>query len=261
MKQLSIAVISMLLLACSQKEAHESFPILQVSDSEWATYEGTIITSQGELFDVELSLKEASVGVESYYRLDAILRDEEFVSIIQTEGKYIVTPGLPNHSFGIHLRATQTGRKISGTTYFTRNIPKVRDKITKPNSVESVDLHFSTTGNNQLVLTDDNFTPVASDARYTIYKRSRLFTVEGYVTIQPNDSSEFFERNTLENWNIVPLGEYNRVKRDYSKIATEPNEGIYLRALAYAISDTSSISGQRDDRLVLKQVIKIGASD
>jgi hypothetical protein len=102
---------------------------------------------------------------------------------------------------------------------------------------------------------DNNFTPLTTDRRYTLHKRSRLFTVEGYFTLEP-DTVKFFERNTREDWSVTDLGEYHELIASYKDLAKGKYEGIYLKALAYSVLDTTSITGK--NALVIKQIKSIG---
>ena len=74
-----------------------------------------------------------------------------------------------------------------------------------------------------------------------------------YVT----SSLEFFERNTFEDWRVAHLGVYEDVRKNYTGLAKEPWEGIYVRALAYSVSDTAS-TPERRGNLVVKRLIAMG---
>lgn len=111
-------------------------------------------------------------------------------------------------------------------------------------------------GNDQLVLTDSDFDPLVTDARYTLYKRSELFTAEGYVTIETDSLTTFFERNTSGNWHVAHLGVYDQVKDKYQQLATTSLEGIYLRALIYSVNDTNA-SGEPTKKLVVKRIVEM----
>jgi hypothetical protein len=85
---------------------------------------------------------------------------------------------------------------------------------------------------------------------------ARTFFVEGYVTCT-DSVTEFFERNTRKNWKVASLGDIDSLKIKYIELATEESEGIYLKALAYSISDTTSES---DKSLVIKRVLRVEKS-
>jgi hypothetical protein len=166
-------------------------------------------------------------------------------------GNYTVIYGLPNHELGIEINEWDKGM-LTG-----RYAASMRNR--KPIVRESGNLYFKTKGNDQLVLTDQYFNPIAEDNRYTLYKRSKLFTIEGYLTVEEDGDTEFFERNTRENWNLAQLGLYDSVNSTYKQLAKQPYEGIYLRALAYSVADTTAM-GEDTDRLVVKKIINMEVS-
>jgi hypothetical protein len=91
-----------------------------------------------------------------------------------------------------------------------------------------------------------------------LYRRSNLFTAEGYVTAD-STTSEFYERNTGEKWNLAKLVEYDSIKMTYQKLATEKNEGIYLKALAYSIEDSDSANSSHKS-IVIKRILRMEKS-
>jgi hypothetical protein len=253
----AFAIVLFLSSACVEKE-NISLPLLEASNQEWATFEGKIFSDQGEIMEVELSLKESSPGVPSRYRFNGIVATEEYTSGGQCEGEYEVT-SLGNGLFGIRLLQVKTGRPFSNDAFLKRNIPRLRKVPAKPYDYRSSDLYFVTKGDGRLALANEDFNRLSKDDRYTVFKRSPLFTVEGYVTIEPDSSLEFFERNTFEDWHVSRLGIYDSLRQNYVKLASEPWEGIYVRALAYSVSDTADTSGQRAN-LVVKTLIAMGDS-
>jgi hypothetical protein len=233
----------LLLLACSSKEQIESptSPNIEESDEkkEVFVYEGVIRMDEEDV-SVELSLVQGDNGLESSFTLKVGESNEMFKVL---RGKYSILYGGTNdeNKFQLH------GKMV---IFPTKNLtgpfkPEVRD----------IDLHFKSDGFQKLVLTDDDFNLIADDSRYTLYKRSRLLTVEGYLTCEKN-SSEFFEQNTSEQWNVAPLGIWPEAKRKYDSLATEEFEGIYLKALAYWIASDST----NEDLLVIKKIIQINKS-
>ena len=124
------------------------------------------------------------------------------------------------------------------------------------------EMFFLTRGNDELLPCDDNFKPITTDRRYTLHKRSRLFTVEGYITFGQDsaeyfkqDSATFFERNTSEYWRVTDLGEFNELRLLYKKLAKEKFEGVYLKALAYSVMDTTL---REKNVLVIKRISDVG---
>ena len=61
----------------------------------------------------------------------------------------------------------------------------------------------------------------------------------------------------MRNWKVAPLGRIDSVKMKYVELATEANEGIYLKASAYSVSDTTTESNKS---LVIKRILRIEKS-
>ena len=79
------------------------------------------------------------------------------------------------------------------------------------------------------------------------------------MQLHVTSSLEFFERNTFEDWHVAQLGLYEDVRKNYTGLAKEPWEGIYVRALAYSVSDTTD-SPEHQGNLVVKRLIAMGDS-
>jgi hypothetical protein len=116
----------------------------------------------------------------------------------------------------------------------------------------SEEMYFITSGSDELLPCDKNFTPITTDTKFGLHKRLDKFTVEGYITFQ-EDTAMFFERNTLVEWHVANLGEHDELKVKYNELAREKFEGVYLRALAYSIADSVS-----EKALVIKRIGVIG---
>ena len=215
-----------------------------MTDDEWIVYEGKILTDSGIETDVELSLMQAAVGVESYFKLHKSLTAKNGVYGSVSEGKYSVSYGLPQQGQGITL--IDRPKKI---------VQAPLDNSGMQDVLETPELYFKTVANEKLIQTDRGFN--SKHSKYVLHKRSDLFTVEGYVTCQ-DSVTEFFERNTMKKWNVASLGEIDSIKIKYRKIATENYEGVYLKALAYSVVDTSS---QSNRSLVVKRLIRMEKSD
>jgi hypothetical protein len=113
------------------------------------------------------------------------------------------------------------------------------------------EMFFITRGHDELIPCDNEYKPLTTDWRYTLHRRSNLFTVEGYVTFD-SDSAEFYERNVMERWRLADLEEFQELKEKYRQTAKEKYEGIYLKALAYSVADTIPDSERR--LLVIKWI-------
>lgn len=252
---LALSLFCFCSFSCANR-ASESLPLADSPGQQWTIFEGKIISDEGENIEVELSLRESSPGLPSQYLINGLVVTDTYTGGWQSGGQYEVER-LEDNLFGITLLGVKTGHPVSSDRFFTRNIDRMRNLPLKSNNYTSADFYFITNGDGQLTLTDGNFKPVANDNRYTIVRRSNLFTVEGYVTVEPDSSLEFFERNTFEKWHVADLGMYDLVKDTYADLAKEPWEGIYIRALAYSVADTADDSGMRNN-LVMKKLITMG---
>lgn len=246
-----------LFLSGCQTRHNEFLPLVDSPNNEWTTFEGKILSPQDEVIDVELSLKESSPGVPSFYRLNGIVITDQFGTIVQSQGQYQAM-SLGDGSFAIRLLGAKTGYPVSSDAFFKRNIDRLRLAPSKPNEYHAADFCFVTTGDGRLALADEDFNRQSDDDRYTLFRRSGLFTVEGYLSLESDSSLSFFERNTFENWHVARLGMFAALQQKYVALATEPWEGIYIRALAYSVSD-SAVSAPRG-ALVVKKVVAMEAN-
>lgn len=242
-------IISLIYLfsACivPEKKNQESFPLLTVTEDDWAAYEGKWLSHDG-VIRFELFLKSGSIGVDSNYKLYESFADNEGSKAGGTisQGLYSTFQGFSNNELGIRLLDLSPYNK------------GVYLRFKKLQSMDMPDeMFFITRGNDELLPCDDNFKPITTDWRYTLHKRSKLFTVEGYVTIG-GDSAEFFERNTFQYWSLANLGEFDELKALYKQMAKEKYEGIYVKALAYSVLDTTSRRGE--NALVVKRILSAG---
>jgi hypothetical protein len=245
------------LFSCSNKPDEPLLlPVVESHGQEWATFEGKVRLPNGEVLDVELSLREGSPGVESAYKLNGILLSNQHSSIVQGKGLYEASQ-LNDGMFGIRLMGAATGHLVSSEGFFTRNIDRMRNAPFASTDYEYTDFYFVTTGDGRLTLTDENYNLIVNDDSFTLFRRSDLFTIEGYFTLGPDCSLEFFERNTFKNWQVARLGVYRDLEDKYVDLAKETWEGIYMRAVAYSVADPSDTSGQHRN-LVVKKLVTMG---
>lgn len=236
------------LFACSNKEKIEPplSPVVEDEKAKKIIYEGTIISKYGE-GPIELSLEEVETGLTSSFVIQGdIDKDLIFARII---GEYSTLQGAASNEviLQLHGRFHVISR--------ARNAKK-GSSISSGPEVKELDLFFITEGGNKLVLVDEDFDRIANDNRYTLYKRSRLFTAEGYITFEEG-RTEFFEFNTNERWNVAPLGMFSDAQKFYDSVATQKFEGIYLKALAYSVQSDSS----DEELFVIKRVLEMKKSD
>ena len=231
-----------LLYACTanEKKRQDPFPVLTVSEDEWATYEGRWLTNDA-IISFELSLKSGAFGIDSYYKLQESIVSDNKASGTTSYGLYSTNTGFANKELGICLHDLSTYTEGSYLRF-------------KKSDSEPEEMFFITRGNDELLPCDNGFKPITTDWRYTLHKRSSLFTVEGYITFE-QDSAELYERNTSDHWKVADLGEFDKLRIQYIQLAKVRHEGIYLRALAYSVGDTTSPSG---NYLVIKRIKNMG---
>ena len=246
-----LVFIALVISGCSSpKEKQIPYTASDVTEDEMAVYEGKIITDKGLILDVELSLAQAAVGVDSRFKMMKSAQSGNGAYAMQVAGKYSTSYGLSQNEQGLTL--TDHAKTFQGMAARGNN-PTASNSVFE--GMRTPELYFRTLGNEKLIQSDKNFNP--KDSKYTLVKRSDLFTVEGYVTCQ-DSLTEFFERNTMRNWNVAPYGVIDSVKIKYLSLATESFEGVYLKALAYSIADTTA---QGKKSLVVKRLIRMEKSN
>jgi hypothetical protein len=241
-----IVLLACLFFACNTnpvQEAVQSEPFIPyaVSDDEWTTYESKWIANDGTI-RLELSLKNGTPGHDSEYKLGESYESDSSASGTNSKSTYTVYKGFPENEIGICLHNIDSYRKGSYLRF-------------KKSEDMPDEMFFITRGTDELLPCDDHFKPITSDRRYTLHKRSKLFTVEGYFTLE-NDSLKFFERNTREHWKVTDLGEFDELLQLYKQLAKEKFQGIYLKGLAYSVADTTVAGGK--NVLVIKQIVSVG---
>lgn len=249
-----LVFIALVLSGCSSpREKQVPFTTVDIPEDEWSTYEGRIITDQGLIVDVELSLDQATVGVDSRFKIRKVANSGNESYTAQSKGKYSVSYGLSQNDQGLTL--FDTSKPVQGTPSPNNSREIVQ---TASNAVfeamQMPELYFRAINNDKLIQSDKNFNP--KDLKYILVRRSDLFTVEGYVTCQ-GSVTEFFERNTNRTWNVAPFGAIDSVKIKYLSLATESFEGVYLKAVAYSIADTAA-TGKKS--LVVKRLVRMEKS-
>jgi hypothetical protein len=239
-------LLLVVLFACSNKEKTEP-PLSPIVDekAKKIVYEGTIKSKYGE-GPIELALEEVETGLTSAFELKGdIAKDLIFGMAI---GQYSTLQGAMGNEVILQLRGNFHVMSRA------RNAKKGSVKF--GSEVNEIELFFITEGGDKLILVDEDFNRIAEDNRYTLYKRSRQFTAEGYITFE-EDRTEFFEQNTNERWNVAPLGIYGDVQKIYDSVATQKFEGVYLKALAYSVDSDSS----DNELIVIKRVLEMKKSD
>lgn len=234
------------LASCESKKASEPFPHYLTTDVEWISYEGILLSENGQEIEAVLHLIPGTPGLDSHYRLLESLilpHDSRIAMGTKSTGTYSVLIGSP----GQHIIQLKDRNLISsvmrGKTFATA------DRVTK-------DLFLKSDGDHRLVLVDENLKEVGP--RYTLVRRSELFTVEGYFTVY-SDTSEYYERNTQKKWPVAQLASYDEAVSKYHSFASEESEGIYLKALSYTVRHIDT-TGVEYDALVFKKILKMDST-
>ncbi len=249
-----LIVLILLFTACSkpQEQKQTPFPIVASSENDWVVYEGRVRDKKGHVIDIELSLEQDAVGLEADFKLNINAKNNNYQTAFAPTGKYSISYGFPNQEKGITVECQAKGNPASESF-----IKELNKKIKFPELADGENLFFLTENSEKLILTDSHFSPLINSSN-ALYHRSNLFTAEGYVTAD-SVTSEFFERNTSEKWELAKLVEYDSIKTTYQKLATEKNEGIYLKALAYSIEDLDSVNISHKS-IVIKSILRMEKS-
>jgi hypothetical protein len=249
-----LVLLTALLLSCSTKEETQlplENPTAYESEAEWIHYEGYYPDRRGGKLTLELSLKTGGVGIDNQFKFSE--RDYSCDCKFHggtSEGTYSTMYGANPSETVIHLR----GKGF--TQYVTAGNKSIDGKkfLTERSELE-ISIYFRSDGNDKLLAVDSDLRPLSELGEYTLYRRSKPFTVEGYLTFD-KDSAEFFEMNANENWVVAKLGSYQEAKRKYIGLATEKYEGVYLKGLAYSINHVNA-KGKDVDALVLRRILEI----
>lgn len=244
MKNIILIFACAFITACQSKHPKnpQLFPRNNVAEEgDWVNYEGRWQVHDGVVF-LELSLKAGAVGYQSSYKLHEYFNGSNVANGTISDGNYSTYTGMPGNGLGICLHDLRPYQYGSYLRY--RKSPDLPEEM-----------FFTTRGNDELIPCDDQFKPLTTDKRFTLHKRSELFTVEGYLTVQ-GDSAMFYERNTMEHWNVAKLGEFDSLVNAYRTLAKEKFEGVYLKGLAYSVVDTTVAKNR--NALVLKRIADIG---
>jgi len=235
-------IFVLLLVCCTCKpKPQQDFVIVTTGDEEWVHYEGQWLLPKGVVY-LELALKSGAQGIDATYKLHESVVTDSSASGTTTTATYTTFIGRTDSEMGIALRDLS---EFSYGSFF-----RYRKNEDLPE-----EMFFITRGQNELLPCDQDFKPLTNDKRYTLHRRSDLLTVEGYVTFE-DDSVEFFERNTRKRYSMANLAEFDKIKEGYKRWAKEKHEGVYVKALAYTVVDST---GRDKSALVIKRLLMMGA--
>jgi len=147
-------IFMFLISACTSKSKQEEkpFPVITITDDEWATYEGSWLAPDG-VIKFELSLKTGAVGYDSYYKLSEYFEADSIASGTSSYGLYTTEYDQANKEVRLHLH---------GLSEYDKGI-YLRHK----NKDGSDEMFFRSRGINELLPCDENYEAVTEDARYT----------------------------------------------------------------------------------------------
>lgn len=240
----------LLLFGCENESSEVAIaPHEYDEESEWAVYEGIVPTEFGEELIMELSLSPGSPGVDADYKLRE-WNTERNVYMMQrsSHDKYTTLTGPNPDEVIINLHRTGVNNELIHGPLTEQEAKRIAGKNRHKNEL------FFKSKDNELILLDTRLQEV-DRSKYSLIRRSKLFTVEGYITFV-NDTSEFFEMNTREYWASADRGMFSKAKSNYFLLAKEKFEGIYLRGLGYAI-DHKSATGKNVEALVLRNIYEM----
>lgn len=231
------------LAACSQNQKSAMpFLILSNEKDDWVHYEGQWLTEEG-VVQLELSLKEGVAGVESEYRLHERFSNPNIAGGTSTRATYSsFSNGNPGKGVRIILHDL--------SAYSLKSYFRYRKAEGFPE-----EMFFISYGQDVLIPCDDEFVPLTTDVRWALHRRSEPVTVEGYVTFE-DDSVDFYERNTFKHYKLANLGEFQVVQAGYKEWAKEKHEGVYVKAVAYTVTDTTHYDLKA---IVIKRIIQFGS--
>lgn len=244
-----------LLFACSTKEenAPSSFvPGGFETEPEWVQYEGYYPDGRGGKLTLELSLKNGGVGVENEFKFS----ERDYACECMFHGG--TSGGTYSTMYGANPSETVIRLQGKGFTHYVtagnKTLIDAKKFLTERSELD-IDMFFRSDGGDRLIALDKNLNPLAEGENFVLHRRSKPFTVEGYLTFD-RDTAEFFEMNVNENWAVAKLGIYDVAKIKYLGMAKEKFEGLYVKGLAYSVNHINA-KGKDIDALVLRQIFEM----
>lgn len=243
-----VILFAVLVVSCSGPQCElEPYPNYLIEDEDWIVYEGTLPSSYGPEVTVELSLFPGAPGYESRYNLIESYQNtpspQEYGGWIRSTGRYIVLSS-PDGQI-IHITDRNFVESVS-----------LKGEFPRP-TFDTEDLYLKSDGDHRLIFVDERMKE--GTPPYVLTRRSsQLFTVEGYFSVY-NDTSEYFEKNTRKDWSVARLAAYDEAVMKYRTLAKEKFEGVYLKALAYAVRHSTS-DGKEIDALVFKDILEMDST-
>ena len=244
-----IFLLAVAVFSCSGPQPDsEPYPNYLIEEEDWIVYEGTLPSSYGPDVHVELSLFPVTPGLDSRYNMiesyPNTVSPKEYGGWIRSVGRYIVLSS-PDGQI-IHITDRNFIRSVS-----------MRGDFPMP-EFGTENLYLKSDGEHRLIFIDESLKE--QSRKYLLTRRSSpLFTVEGYFSVY-NDTTDFFEKNTRKQWSVAQLGEYDEAVKNYNYLAKEKFEGVYLKALAYAVRHPTR-EGEEIDALVFKKILQMDSTE
>lgn len=238
-----LVYILLISFGCTPSEQQNIlFNAKEIDANEWETYEGRWMTEIG-ILEIELTLNTSTNNVDTKYQLLEKLLSNQKATSTMSNGRFIFFKDVSNNEIGLCLQN------------LTINSTGGHFRVKKESHLAlAEEMYFISRGPDELIPTDENFKPITTDRKYSLHKRKGYFTIEGYISFDSTQNF-FFERNTMQRWSVADLGEIDSVKLFYKNKILNPHESLYLKALAYVVTDTTTINKQS---LVIKSIKAIG---
>jgi hypothetical protein len=250
-----LLLFTVFLFSCNTEKEEATppvFPAAYEAEPEWTEYEGNYPDGKGNTLTLQLSLMTGGVGTDNQYKFYEHAYDCDCVFHGgSAQGSYSTMYGANPSETIIQLHGKGYLTYVTAGKVTQGDLKKfVTDQVEK-----EIEMYFRSDGDDKLTAVDKNFTPLSGDGEFILHRRSRPFTVEGYLTFD-SDTAEFYEMNTSENWIVAKLGGYKTAKRQYLENAREKFEGVYVKGLAYTVRHVNA-KGKGIDALVLRRIFEI----
>jgi hypothetical protein len=152
---MKLFLLAFLLLGCSSPKTSPPEQIFQTyasPEEEWVVYEGKIFTDKGIVANLELSLRQETVGLESSYRMTKTMNENGQLYLWGTGGKFRVSYGLDGNEQGLIItEEALVLRKEKKRDHAYQKIYKEEELLGTP------ELFFRTEGVEKLVQTNNRF--------------------------------------------------------------------------------------------------------
>lgn len=262
MKKLSYLIL-IGVFSCQVDKGQDHLPPVEQQDAEWMTYEGRVpLDEQTNLF-IELSIQPSGIAGEGRYQMEEFMEvNNHYTPLSSFTGNYSTLYGESPDEMAVqfHNSAQPEGvRRTYLAPGFKGEFTNSQIKMIREEPFRQTDLVVKNSGNNTLVILDNDLKPITANPGFNLTKRSSpLFTVEGYFR-HNGDTADFLEMNTGQAWAVSKLGDYEQAIRQYHQLAHDKFEVTYLKGIGFSIRHINK-EGVEGDALVLKKVLQMTSS-